>query len=258
MDHSNGTQPEQFPLPLVETLRPGLVFLLKRPAVDKRPVYQHIEELDEAIRIRDCGIRRATFKEMELSTGHYAQVRAELKMRRDAAIRDGRVEFILAPLFKPRMTMFQELGEAIYVYLESALYLDVIVQMTYSKKFAREGKAVEDLPFNEVTYLHRLPPAPPTPDTHRSVLNEITITVSGVVHSGRSAISGIIRQALAEKWPDVEIDWQDPDGLQEDVLRRLHEGNYQQINASRIRIVNHSKVADPRKLDSGDSHDRKG
>lgn len=235
MDHSNGTQSSASLLPSVETLEPGLVLLFKHPNVDRRYILQHISDLNDSPALSSLG---PSFDEKDLSTGPLDEVLARLKKIRARALEAKRVYFIMTPAFPPRMRALGEVADSVFHY-SSGINCALITATKIS------GLTFE-VPLSEhIGMIVRRPERnkPETLDTSES----ITITVSGRIHSGRSAVSAVIMNALQDKWPHIKIDWQDPDGEhhQNIVRSKLVEGYYDTIGAKSFLIQNNTTVKNP-------------
>jgi hypothetical protein len=232
MDQTNGTQPSASLLPSVETLEPGLVLLFKHPNVDRRYILQHISDMDKYY-----GQTRLypSFQEKDLSTGPLDEALAKLKKLRDDARAAGRVYFILTPAFAPRMGALSEMAGTVVHYQTGINCATLFV--------TKVNGLVHDQPSpKHIGMIVRRP----TPDRMEPLDTSegITITVSGKVHSGRSAVSAVIMNALQDKWPHIKIDWQDPDGehAKQIVQSNLVEGHYDSIGAKSFLITNETKA----------------
>jgi hypothetical protein len=232
MDHSNGTQSSSSLLPSVETLEPGLVLLFKHPNVDRRYILQHISDLNDSPALSSLG---PGFDEKDLSTGPLDEVLASLTKTRARALEAKRVYFILTPAFPPRMRALGEIADSVFHY-SSGINCALIT-----------ATKIEGLTFQvpSVEHMGMIVRRPERNKRETHDMSEgITITVSGKINSGLSAVSAVIMNALQDKWPHIKIDWQDPDGEhhQNIVRSNLVEGCYDTIDAKSFLIQNDTTV----------------
>lgn len=236
MDHSNGTQSSASLLPSVETLEPGLVLLFKHPNVDRRYILQHMEDLhtNRLLWVRT----HPGFKEQDLSRGPLDEALTTLRRLRNDALRGNYVYFILSPAFPPRMRALSEIADSVFHY-SSGINCALIT----ATKIA--GQTFEVPLVEHMGMIVRR--SERNKRETRDMSEGITITVSGRIHSGRSAVSAVIMNALQDKWPHIEIDWQDPDGEhhQNIVRSNLVEGCYDTISAKSFLIQNDTTVKNP-------------
>lgn len=232
MNHTNGTQLPHGMLPSVEVLTPGLVLLFKHPHVDRRYALEHIEDLSDSLRGSPL---RPSFSEQDYGRGSLDEVLRDLIRRRSEAVRDGRVYFVLTPHFVPRVVALTELADSAFHYvsgLNSALLIAAKV----------DGELING-PVSEkhIAVLNRKSKYVPEETKHPEE-EGITISVKGLVCSGRSAVSAVIYNALKDKWPHLHVDWHDPDNAQAITQSNLIEGRYESIGAKSFKIINEAAV----------------
>ncbi len=233
MDHPNGFQAGNVPLPLASILtKPGLVLLLKHPSTDARIVEEHVVSLH-------CATVGKTFmspiyRELDLSKGSVDAVRDILQHERDIALKQGRLYFIISPYFRPRLNVFQEFSQAIYLYTTGRIPHEHLLGILYAK-----GHDLNDLTLEQAYCQVKRAPEPEEPPARS---HEMTITVSGKARSGRSVVSAVIRQALQRQWPDIPVRWDDPDDSQALVEANLDKGGYHRIDTTSFVINNTTKV----------------
>lgn len=236
MDHSNGFVADNVPLPMASILtKPGLVLLLKHPSVCERIVKEHVSDLQRAIigKTFMCPI----YREPDLNKKPIDEVREVLRRERDTAIEQGRLQFMISSYFPPRITLFQEYSEVIYLYTTGRSNREHLLGITHAR-----GRDLKDLTLEQAYCQIKRNPETEVQEKQKQ---EMTITVSGRVHSGRSAVSAIIQRALEQQWPDIPVIWDDPDHTQHQVLANLDAGRYRTIDTTSFAIHNTTKVKTP-------------
>lgn len=226
MNHSNGIQLPQGLLPSVEVLTPGLVLLFKHQNVDRRYALEHIQDLSDALTSSKL---RASFTEIDCSRGSLDDALAQLRTKRDNALRDGRVQFVLSPHFAPRAQALADAADAVFYYMSA-----MTCALLMATKVDGQQIKVANAKYLEV--LNRKPSKHQWDESAHPEEEGITITVTGRHHSGRSAVSAIIHNALQDKWGHIPINWQDPDNNQALVQSNLVEGHYETIDAKSFKI----------------------
>ena len=224
MDQPDGTVVTPGLLPSVDVYKPGLTLLFKQPSVDRRYALDHIDDLSVLTRSKVY----ASFTEMDLSKNGLDFAQSRLRELRQAALKSNRLQFVFSPLFAPRQHALMDMADSAFIYMagyDSALIVAAKI----------DGQLIDKVDLSNMQILRRrVVETKPALEGQRP----ITITVSGTVHSGRSAVSAIIQNALRDKWPHLHIDWQDPDNSQALVLSNLAEGRYDSISATSFKIVN--------------------
>lgn len=232
MDQTNGTQTGERLLPSVETLNPGLVLLFKSSTVDRRYVMQHINDIGKA---PEFSAVRPCFTEIDLSAGPFDEVVKKVTKLRHEALESGRTQFILTPTFLPRLRALSDLADTVVRYQPGADCVVVFVTKIDGLVISR--------PTNEnmsvITLRHRAPIRESQDET-----DGIAIAVSGKVHTGLSAVSAVIANALRDKWPNIPVHWIDPDGedAKHAVRSRLNDGGYDSIDAVSFAITNSTSL----------------
>lgn len=230
MDHSNGIQLPPGLLPSVDVLTPGLVLLVKHPQVDRRYALEHIEDLDNALQGTSA---YPNFTEKDYSTRPLDEALVDLKNRRSDAIYEGRAYFVLTSFFSPRMAALTSLVDSAFHYMpgiNGALLIAAKVQ----------GVSIVTTESKHLAVLTRK--QQPKRESVHDEQEGITITVNGKIHSGGFIVSAVIQNALRDKWPHIDVVWDEQDNLQKVTQSILTEGRWDAIGAKSFKITNDTAV----------------
>ena len=243
MDHSNGPQHLSELLPSVIDLEKGVTLLIQHPNVDRRYVTEHIASLDRMFRDRG---QSAAFTELDLSRGGFTAA-AESLVKKIESYKKTEVYqgydyvFIVTPYFAPRMP-------ALIAYVDHAFHYRPGIEdgaLLIASKVNGASPSASNSTFSQTSPLQALL-------LHRSNRKDtqfdnadpedgISIVVRGHNHSGRSVVSAIIHNALRDQWPQIPLNWSDPDNMQLIVQSNLAEGRYGTIDAKSFQITNETK-----------------
>lgn len=242
MDHSDGTAVAPGLLPSVDQYKPGVILLLKHPSVDRRYCLDHIEFVDQGLKRIN---KRASFSEQDLSKSSLDVAISQLQRYQKQALQYGIVQFIFTPLFVPRQFALMEQVESAFIYMPGYIGAQVVAAKI-------NGEIITEPSIDHIQLLQRRKPK--IEDEFYDANKAIKITVSGVAHSGRSAVSAVIMNALRDKWPHIHVDWKDPDNIQSLVQSNLADGQYENIYASAFLIVNENAQRAAKDNTEGQDH----